>query len=92
MHERAGDTQEGSSRWRWRACAGPASRAETVSQTLAHSYISPVLTAHPTEVQRKSILDAERDIADLLASATRSRPAHCRRTRWRRANWRPTRR
>jgi phosphoenolpyruvate carboxylase len=26
-----------------------------------------VLTAHPTEVQRKSILDAERDIAQLLA-------------------------
>jgi phosphoenolpyruvate carboxylase len=29
--------------------------------------ISPVLTAHPTEVQRKSILDAERGIAQLLA-------------------------
>ncbi len=28
--------------------------------------ISPVLTAHPTEVQRKSILDAEREIARLL--------------------------
>jgi len=27
-----------------------------------------VLTAHPTEVQRKSILDAERDIAQLLAA------------------------
>jgi hypothetical protein len=33
---------------------------------LAHSFVSPVLTAHPTEVQRKSILDAERDIAKLL--------------------------
>ncbi|MGH8808696.1 MAG: phosphoenolpyruvate carboxylase, partial [Noviherbaspirillum sp.] len=29
--------------------------------------IAPVLTAHPTEVQRKSILDAEREIARLLA-------------------------
>ena len=29
--------------------------------------ISPVLTAHPTEVQRKSILDAENEIARLLA-------------------------
>ena len=28
--------------------------------------VSPVLTAHPTEVQRKSILDAEREIARLL--------------------------
>lgn len=29
--------------------------------------IVPVLTAHPTEVQRKSILDAQREIARLLA-------------------------
>jgi len=28
--------------------------------------VSPVLTAHPTEVQRKSILDTEREIARLL--------------------------
>jgi phosphoenolpyruvate carboxylase len=67
VHERAGDTREGSievalARLRW---AGIHSR--TVSQTLAHAYVSPVLTAHPTEVQRKSILDAERDIGRLLA-------------------------
>lgn len=29
--------------------------------------ISPVLTAHPTEVQRKSILDTERTISNLIA-------------------------
>jgi phosphoenolpyruvate carboxylase len=67
LHERAGHTQEGSidvalQRLRW---AGITTR--NISQTLAHSYVSPVLTAHPTEVQRKSILDAERDIAHLLA-------------------------
>ena len=66
IHERAGDTQEGSlevaiARLRW---AGIAPKA--ISQTLAQSYVSPVLTAHPTEVQRKSILDAERNIAKLL--------------------------
>ena len=66
IHERAGDTQEGSievalARLRWAGIG-----AKTVSQTLAHSYVSPVLTAHPTEVQRKSILDAERGIANLL--------------------------
>ena len=66
IHERAGNTQEGSievalARLRW---AGIPVKA--VSQTLAHSLISPVLTAHPTEVQRKSILDAERAIAALL--------------------------
>ncbi len=67
VYERAGSAQEGSievalARLRW---AGIAPR--TVAQTLATSYVAPVLTAHPTEVQRKSILDAERDIARLLA-------------------------
>ena len=41
------------------------SKSETLEQ-LAGSLISPVLTAHPTEVQRKSLLDAERDILHLL--------------------------
>ncbi|MBU0747503.1 MAG: phosphoenolpyruvate carboxylase [Gammaproteobacteria bacterium] len=68
VHERAGDTQEGSievalSRLRWAGIA-----PKTIAQTLASSYVAPVLTAHPTEVQRKSILDAERDIAQLLAT------------------------
>lgn len=41
---------------------------EAIVESLAHSYLSPVLTAHPTEVQRKSILDAERGIGQLLAA------------------------
>jgi len=39
----------------------------TVETFMRDALISPVLTAHPTEVQRKSILDAEHDIARLLA-------------------------
>ncbi|QAU34816.1 phosphoenolpyruvate carboxylase [Janthinobacterium sp. 17J80-10] len=42
-----------------------------VRDFLGKSLISPVLTAHPTEVQRKSILDAERAIANLLAERDR---------------------
>ena len=66
IRERAGDTQEGSievalARLRWAGIA-----PKTVADTLTSSYVAPVLTAHPTEVQRKSILDAERDIAQLL--------------------------
>lgn len=38
-----------------------------VREFLDEALISPVLTAHPTEVQRKSILDAEQQIARLLA-------------------------
>jgi phosphoenolpyruvate carboxylase len=68
IHERAGDTQEGSievamSRLRWAGIS-----PKTISNTLANAYVSPVLTAHPTEVQRKSILDAERTIAQLLSA------------------------
>ncbi len=68
IHERAGDTQEGSievamQRMRWAGIS-----PKTISATLAESYVAPVLTAHPTEVQRKSILDAERDIAHLLTA------------------------
>src|ERR1700674_1139774 len=33
--------------------------------------ISPVLTAHPTEVRRKSMIDREMEIADLLAERDR---------------------
>ena len=38
-----------------------------VRRFFREALISPVLTAHPTEVQRKSTLDAEREIARLLA-------------------------
>ena len=44
----------------------------TVRNFLQDALISPVLTAHPTEVQRKSILDAEHDIARLLAERDRT--------------------
>ena len=37
-----------------------------IARWLDGALVSPVLTAHPTEVQRKSILDAEREIARLL--------------------------
>ena len=68
VHERAGNTQEGSldvalARLRWAGISPSA-----VAELLAHSFVSPVLTAHPTEVQRKSILDAERSIAQLLTA------------------------
>ena len=47
---------------------------------LARALVSPVLTAHPTEVQRKSILDCEREIVRLLTlrDRTRSRPTRSR--------------
>lgn len=66
VHECAGHVQTGSvaaalQRLQAAGCDHPA-----IAQALAHSYIAPVLTAHPTEVQRKSLLDTEREIAQLL--------------------------
>ena len=51
-----------------RSTASPrtASTAARCADWFATALVSPVLTAHPTEVQRKSILDCEREIARLL--------------------------
>ncbi|MBL0122315.1 MAG: phosphoenolpyruvate carboxylase [Betaproteobacteria bacterium] len=38
---------------------------------LRGSLVSPVLTAHPTEVQRKTVLDCEREIARLMSHLER---------------------
>ena len=65
-HERQGHHQEGSLASSFERLAQADIRAADIAKTLQHAYISPVLTAHPTEVQRKSILDAERAIAELV--------------------------
>lgn len=65
-HERKGDLQEGSLAMAFERLADKGIRADAIAAVLRTAYISPVLTAHPTEVQRKSILDAERAIAELI--------------------------
>jgi len=67
VHERAGDTQEGSLTVALSRLKAAGIAPKSIVHMLAQSHVSPVLTAHPTEVQRKSILDAERGIAQLLA-------------------------
>ena len=44
-----------------------AAATPVLQQFFNDALIVPVLTAHPTEVQRKSILDAQHDVARLLA-------------------------
>ncbi len=65
--ERAGAWPEGSIELTLARLQRAGIRPDTIADSLGASFISPVLTAHPTEVQRKSILDAERAIAKLLA-------------------------
>lgn len=41
--------------------------AQRIRRLISEACVMPVLTAHPTEVQRKSTLDAHREIATLIA-------------------------
>ena len=66
-HEQAGHLQNGSVAQAMRRLRHAGMTNQHIAQALSESHIAAVLTAHPTEVQRKSILDAERDIASLLA-------------------------
>ncbi len=65
-HTAQGHLQEGSLAMSFERLMRADIRAADVAQMLEQAFISPVLTAHPTEVQRKSILDAERAIAELV--------------------------
>jgi phosphoenolpyruvate carboxylase len=60
--------------------AGGVGEAE-LGEWLSRAMIVPVLTAHPTEVQRQSIMDCERGIAAALSQLEDERPSAARRTR-----------
>ncbi len=65
-HEAQGHLQEGSLGVCFERLHRANLHATDIAEALGQAYIAPVLTAHPTEVQRKSILDAERAIAELV--------------------------
>jgi phosphoenolpyruvate carboxylase len=67
-YERMGSYQDGSILVAMKKLHAAGVTSKMISKTLEASLISPVLTAHPTEVQRTSILEAERDIANLLTA------------------------
>jgi len=68
LHERAGHTQKGSLARTLAGLQRAGISSRQIARTLATSVVCPVLTAHPTEVQRKSVMDAERAIAGRLAA------------------------
>ncbi len=83
IHARAGHSRPGSINTTLQRLHSKGITPQAISNMLAHSFVSPVLTAHPTEVQRKSILDAERAIAqlltardDILAQSAANKTAH----------------
>lgn len=48
--------------------------ARSVRAYLSNALLAPIITAHPTEVRRKSILDRETDIGALLTKRERANP------------------
>ncbi len=66
IHDREGSLQPGSLAYALERLFEAGVRPGEVARTLQNGFVSPVLTAHPTEVQRKSILDAERALAELV--------------------------
>jgi len=67
-HAEAGSApRAGSIAYALRRLSAEGLRGEEILAWFGRARVSPVLTAHPTEVQRQSILDCEREIARLLA-------------------------
>jgi phosphoenolpyruvate carboxylase len=60
--------QEGSLDLTFKLLAEAGVTPEKTCETLRSSLVSPVLTAHPTEVQRRSILDATNSLEALLSA------------------------
>jgi phosphoenolpyruvate carboxylase len=67
-HERDGSFRDGSILAAMKKLNAAGVTSKQIANALEGSLISPVLTAHPTEVQRTSILEAEREIANLLTA------------------------
>jgi phosphoenolpyruvate carboxylase len=59
--------QLGSLRHALGALASQGVTTEAIAAWLRGALVSPVLTAHPTEVKRQTVLDCEREIARLMA-------------------------
>jgi phosphoenolpyruvate carboxylase len=71
-NERAGgEAQDGSVAVALERAAAAGVTADEVTRFFCDALICAVLTAHPTEVQRKSILDCHREIARLLTEHDR---------------------
>ncbi|MCB9681436.1 MAG: phosphoenolpyruvate carboxylase [Alphaproteobacteria bacterium] len=67
--------QAGSSRWWIQGCKEAGLDADSVAAMIAKLDVRPVLTAHPTEATRRSVLSIQARVADALLEAD-DRPAH----------------
>src|SRR3954451_3393337 len=66
--------------------AGP--DADTVARELAGALVSPVVTAHPAEVRRRTISRVQRQVVDLIRQRDRSAPGEVDDAQWSAELWR----
>jgi phosphoenolpyruvate carboxylase len=67
-HEQLQHLQPGSVAFSFERLQRAGVPAAAITTMLNSAHVSPVLTAHPTEVQRSSIRDAERAVAELITA------------------------
>ncbi|MDO5288033.1 MAG: phosphoenolpyruvate carboxylase [Pseudomonadota bacterium] len=77
QHERMGHVHSGGLPWAVQQLRAAGVGTRAMARLLQDACVSPVLTAHPTEVQRSSILLAERRITHLLAERDTLRERTC---------------
>lgn len=73
LEDRMGDLRNGSIKLTIERLQAAGIDNQKIHNVLELAFISPILTAHPTEVQRKSILDAVREIGGLLTERQQMR-------------------
>ena len=73
LEDRMGDLRNGSIKLTIERLHAAGIDNQKIHNALERAFISPILTAHPTEVQRKSILDAVREIGNLLTERKQMR-------------------
>lgn len=73
LEDRMGDLRNGSIKLTIERLHAAGIGNQKIHDALERAFISPILTAHPTEVQRKSILDAVREIGNLLTERKQMR-------------------
>jgi phosphoenolpyruvate carboxylase len=61
---------------------------DVVARELANALVCPVVTAHPTEVRRRTISQVQRHIADLIRQRDRTAPGEVDEARWSAELWR----
>jgi phosphoenolpyruvate carboxylase len=62
--------------------------ADTVARELAGALVCPVVTAHPTEVRRKTISEVQHEVAGLIRQRDRSAPGEVDDAEWSAKLWR----